>query len=65
MFSTDVLKSAKITVDLPDIEFKVMLEILRYIYTGLVEDLDNIAAELFDVAEKVKYKIAFSPKKFV
>lgn len=52
MFSSDVLQSSKITIDIPDVDFKIMLEMLRFMYTGLVEGLESIAEDLFSVAER-------------
>ncbi|KAL6953837.1 hypothetical protein U1Q18_046967 [Sarracenia purpurea var. burkii] len=45
-------ESVKNRIDVTDIRENVMEEMLRYIYTGKVENLDEMAYDLFEAADK-------------
>ena len=53
MFEHDTEEKRRNRVDIPDLDGAVCQEMLRYIYTGVVESLEQNAAELLIVAEKV------------
>ncbi|XP_065203303.1 protein roadkill-like [Planococcus citri] len=52
MFKHDMKESRQNCVEIKDTDEKIFQEILRYIYTGKVENLNDIALELVLVAEK-------------
>lgn len=52
MFEHDMKESKENKVTLEDIEPEVFLEVLRFIYTGLVKKLDQLASELLVAADK-------------
>lgn len=52
MFSTDMQESAKNSVKIPDIEPAVFKELLRFIYTGQVNELGSMAYQLYSAADK-------------
>ncbi|KAL6953831.1 hypothetical protein U1Q18_046961 [Sarracenia purpurea var. burkii] len=45
-------ESEKNRIDITDISENVMVEVLRYMYTGNVENLEELADDLFNAADK-------------
>ncbi|XP_011863898.1 PREDICTED: protein roadkill-like [Vollenhovia emeryi] len=52
MFEHDTEKNKKSCVDMTDLNPEVLKKMLQYIYTGKVENLDNLEGELLAVANK-------------
>ncbi|XP_065203289.1 speckle-type POZ protein B-like isoform X2 [Planococcus citri] len=52
MFKNDTMKSQRNRIEIKDTDEKNFQEVLRYIYTGKVENLNDIVFELIPVAEK-------------
>jgi hypothetical protein len=57
MFATQMSEKDKSVVNISDIEFEVMQELIRYIYTEQVEKLklNRLATPLLLAADKVSY----------
>ncbi|KAJ8675639.1 hypothetical protein QAD02_011425 [Eretmocerus hayati] len=51
-FTTEVNKNSTTVIELKEIEYDVMKELLRYIYVGYVNDLEYIAMDLFVAADE-------------
>ncbi|XP_065209111.1 speckle-type POZ protein B-like [Planococcus citri] len=56
MFTNDMLESQKNNVTIDDIKQETFEEMLRYIYTGEMRNLDEWAFELFPAADKYDLK---------
>lgn len=56
MLKTDMKEIQTGSADVPDISLKVMKELLRYIYCGEVENVQELASELVYAAEKYQLK---------
>jgi speckle-type POZ protein len=56
MLTTDMTEAATNSVDIPDINSKTMRELLHFMYSGEVENLDEIANDLIFAAEKYEIK---------
>jgi len=54
MFSHDLEECKQNRVEIPDVDVDVFYEMLRFIYTGEVRDLDELAFEMFEAADKVR-----------
>lgn len=52
MFQQDMKEKNQSTVDITDIDYQVMREVFRFIYTGRVEDIDKIAKDLLIAADR-------------
>lgn len=52
MFTHDVLENKSNIVNIPDVDHEILKEMLRYIYTGQVENMENVAIDLFIAADK-------------
>lgn len=52
MLQTPMQESIRNVITMPNTEYYVVLELVRYIYTGTVENLDTMAMNLLDLAEK-------------
>ena len=53
MFITNMEEKRQSRVELSDIEVEVFEELLRYVYTDAVPDLEKYGTELFEVPDKV------------
>ena len=49
--------NAQNRVDITDVDRDVMLEMLRFIYTGKASSLDKMAADLLAAADKVSIRV--------
>ena len=49
--------NAQNRVDITDVDRDVMLEMLRFIYTGKASSLDKMAADLLAAADKVSVRV--------
>ena len=56
MFKHDMKEKTENTVEIPDISYPVMQELLRFAYTGEVGDLDTVAKELLAAADKYAFE---------
>jgi hypothetical protein len=56
MFTTDMQEASNNIVEIKDFDSKVLTELLRFVYSSTVYDLDDIAFDLILAAEK--YQIA-------
>ena len=56
MFSIEMTEKKNNQVDITDIEFDVFQELLRYIYSGKVNDIQRVADDLVVVSEKYGIK---------
>jgi speckle-type POZ protein len=56
MLMAPMLESKTHTAKLDDIDGETMLEVLRFLYTGKVEDVDFLAPSLLYCAEKYELK---------
>ena len=54
MFQNDLKEANEGRVEIPDVSAEVFGQLLRYIYSGKIPDMDKYALELFVVADKVK-----------
>ena len=52
MFNHNVLEKHQPVIDLKDIRYKALKELFRFMYSGKVNDLDEIAIDLLIAAEK-------------
>ena len=52
MFEHDMLENKTNTVNIPDIEYLVLKEMLRFIYTDEIENIETLANKLFIAADK-------------
>ena len=52
MFDHDFLENKTNVVDIPDIEYAILQEMLRYIYTNRVKNFENLAGELLLASDK-------------
>jgi speckle-type POZ protein len=57
MLKSDMQEASESIVSVPDINAKVLKELLRFIYSGAVENLDEVSRELIYAAEK--YQIEY------
>ena len=53
MFESDLEEAKQGRVEIPDLAADVFDQLLRYIYSGKIPELDKFALELFVVADKV------------
>jgi hypothetical protein len=60
MFAHDYQENLTNIVEIKDFKFEVFEELLKFIYSGKVDDLDKHAADLFRAAEKVMFLIYFT-----
>ena len=65
MFQQNMTENLKNRVDLKDIEPEVFEELLKYIYTGIVTKLQNMASDLLDAAFKVCWAYYLKLIKFI
>jgi speckle-type POZ protein len=54
MFEVDMVEKKENVLNITDIDFDVMQEIVRYIYTDQVEHIEDLAPSLLLAADKVK-----------
>ena len=54
MFQNEMREQIESRLELTDVEVEVFGELLRYIYSGKVPDMDKFASDLFVAADKVK-----------
>ena len=54
MFEHEMREQIESRLELTDVEVGVFGELLRYIYSGKVPDMDKFASDLFVAADKVK-----------
>lgn len=54
MFQHDTKESEEHVIEIVDCEFDVLKELIRYMYTGMVKNFENIAIDLSIMAEKYK-----------
>lgn len=52
MFSNDLEESKMNRVEIPDFDYDIILEMLRFMYAGRVRQLDTFAAQLLAAADK-------------
>lgn len=52
MLKTDMLESRMNQVIIPDYDSKVIRELLRFVYTGEVENIEDVAVDLIMAADK-------------
>lgn len=52
VFASLIQESSTNKIDLMEVNGAIIFELIRYIYTGFVENLDEIALELLDVANR-------------
>ena len=55
MLKNDFDEKKRGKVELPDISSDAFEELLRYIYSGVIPDMDQFALELFEAADKVGF----------
>ena len=60
----DILKNSNGTVKLTDISAEIFREFIRFIYGGIIPDLDKFAFEMFELANKVNQLIYFIQSTF-
>jgi speckle-type POZ protein len=56
MLTTDMMEGKTKKLTLNDIDSATMLEIMRYIYTGKVQNLDKLASQILVAADKYDLK---------
>jgi speckle-type POZ protein len=56
MFEVDMVEKKENVLNITDIDFDVMQEIVRYIYTDQVEHIEDFAPALLLAADKVLLK---------
>lgn len=54
MLEADMKEKVKKEVKLTNVSFDVIQEMMRYIYTGVAEKLDQLSFELLNQADKVR-----------
>ena len=55
MFQSDLEEAKEGRVKIPDVSVEVFEQLLRYIYSGKIPDIDKFGLELLVVADKVKF----------
>jgi speckle-type POZ protein len=53
MFEVDMVEKKENVLNITDIDFEVMQEIVRYIYTDQVEHIEDLGPSLLLAADKV------------
>jgi hypothetical protein len=59
-FANDYQENITNSVEIKDFKFEVFEGLLKFIYSGKVDDLDKHAADLFRAAEKVMFLLLFT-----